>query len=76
VTVPRACVPHPNAGHDLVSGPFFVLGVGEIRPNVLALSENSAYERWKYAAVRRIALFLEDSLYVGLNWAVFEPDGT
>ncbi|GAB2756630.1 phage tail sheath subtilisin-like domain-containing protein [Nocardioides salsibiostraticola] len=29
---------------------------------------------WKYLAVRRTALFLEESLYRGLQWAVFEPN--
>lgn len=30
--------------------------------------------QWKYLAVRRMALFLETSLYRGTNWAVFEPN--
>jgi uncharacterized protein len=29
---------------------------------------------WKYLAVRRMALFLEESLYRGMQWAVFEPN--
>ena len=29
---------------------------------------------WKYVPVRRIALFLEESLYRGLQWVVFEPN--
>jgi phage tail sheath protein FI len=29
---------------------------------------------WKYIPVRRLALFLEESLYRGLKWAVFEPN--
>lgn len=29
---------------------------------------------WKYLAVRRFALFLEESLYRGTQWAVFEPN--
>jgi phage tail sheath protein FI len=31
---------------------------------------------WKYLAVRRMALFIEDSLYRGTGWAVFEPNDT
>lgn len=31
--------------------------------------------QWKYLAVRRTALFLEQSLYRGLQWAAFEPNG-
>lgn len=29
---------------------------------------------WKYIPVRRLALFLEHSLYRGLQWVVFEPN--
>jgi phage tail sheath protein FI len=29
---------------------------------------------WKYAPVRRMALFLEESLYRGTQWVVFEPN--
>ena len=29
---------------------------------------------WKYLAVRRMALFLEESLYRGMQWVVFEPN--
>ncbi|MGH8071778.1 MAG: phage tail sheath C-terminal domain-containing protein [Candidatus Entotheonellia bacterium] len=29
---------------------------------------------WKYLPVRRLALFLEESLYRGLKWVVFEPN--
>jgi hypothetical protein len=29
---------------------------------------------WKYVPVRRTALFIEESLYRGLQWAVFEPN--
>ena len=29
---------------------------------------------WKYLAVRRLALFIEETLYRGLHWAVFEPN--
>lgn len=30
---------------------------------------------WKYVPVRRLALFLEESLSRGLRWAAFEPNG-
>ena len=30
---------------------------------------------WKYIPVRRLALMLEESLYRGTQWAVFEPNG-
>lgn len=29
---------------------------------------------WKYVPIRRLALFLEESLYRGIQWAVFEPN--
>jgi phage tail sheath protein FI len=30
--------------------------------------------QWKYVPVRRMALFLEESLYRGTKWVVFEPN--
>jgi len=30
---------------------------------------------WKYVPVRRLALHIEESLYRGLQWVVFEPNG-
>jgi len=29
---------------------------------------------WKYVPVRRLAIFLEESIFRGLQWAVFEPN--
>ena len=29
---------------------------------------------WKYLSVRRVALYIEESLYRGMQWAVFEPN--
>ena len=31
-------------------------------------------DEWKYVPVRRIALFIEESLYRGTQWVVFEPN--
>jgi len=31
-------------------------------------------DEWKYVPVRRLALFIEESLYIGTKWAVFEPN--
>lgn len=39
----------------------------------LAGSDQAASE-WKYIPVRRTALFIEESLYRGLKWVVFEPN--
>jgi phage tail sheath protein FI len=30
--------------------------------------------QWKYIPIRRLALFIESSLYAGTQWAVFEPN--
>ena len=35
---------------------------------------NQDGSEWKYIPVRRLALYLEQSLYQGLKWAVFEPN--
>jgi hypothetical protein len=40
------------------------------------VSANPAFQQWKYVPVRRTALFLEQSLYGSLGWAVFQPNDT
>jgi phage tail sheath protein FI len=35
---------------------------------------NDRASEWKYIPVRRVALFLEESLYRGTQWVVFEPN--
>lgn len=35
---------------------------------------DGAGSQWKYVPIRRIALFLEASLYEGTQWVVFEPN--
>lgn len=35
---------------------------------------DAATNQWKYVPVRRMALFLEESLYRGTKWVVFEPN--
>ncbi len=37
---------------------------------------NTAQQQWKYVAVRRTALFVEQSLYANLKWAIFQPNAT
>jgi phage tail sheath protein FI len=37
---------------------------------------NTAQQQWKYVAVRRMALFIEQTLYANLTWAVFEGNAT
>jgi hypothetical protein len=36
--------------------------------------DNALASEWKYVPVRRLALFLEESLYRGTQWVVFEPN--
>jgi phage tail sheath protein FI len=36
---------------------------------------DAAADEYKYVPVRRTALFIEESLYRGLTWVVFEPNG-
>ena len=45
-----------------------VWGARTLRAPTARLSE------WKYIPVRRIALFIEESLYRGTQWVVFEPN--
>ena len=33
-----------------------------------------ARPEWRYVPVRRLAIFLEESIYNGIQWAVFEPN--
>ncbi|MBV9155209.1 MAG: phage tail sheath family protein [Acidobacteriaceae bacterium] len=35
---------------------------------------DAAGSQWKYVPIRRLALFLESSLYEGTQWVVFEPN--
>jgi len=38
------------------------------------VGDNDRGDEWKYVPVRRMALFLEESLYRGTQWVVFEPN--
>jgi len=52
-----------------------VPGIGTVIWGARTLvTENPAYEQWRYVSVRRMALFLEQSLYANLGWVVFEPN--
>jgi uncharacterized protein len=37
---------------------------------------DTAFQQWMYVAVRRMALFIEQSLYASLTWAVFQGNST
>ncbi len=57
------CLRHFAASGDVIWGARTLLGADQ------------AGSQWKYVPVRRLALFLESSLYAGLKWVVFEPNG-
>lgn len=38
------------------------------------VTNNAGFEQWRYIPVRRMALFLEQSLLRSLGWVVFEPN--
>ena len=38
------------------------------------VAQNVAFQQWKYVPVRRMALFIEQSLLMSLGWAVFQPN--
>jgi hypothetical protein len=52
---------------------LFPAGVVNWGARTLAGADDFGSE-WKYIPVRRLALFLEESLYRGTKWAVFEPN--
>jgi phage tail sheath protein FI len=37
--------------------------------------EDGTDPEWRYIPIRRLALFIEESLNRGLQWVIFEPDG-
>lgn len=69
---------------DLENGALNPLGINAIRnfpifgnvswgARTLEGADQQASE-WKYIPVRRTALFIEESLFQGLKWVVFEPN--
>jgi hypothetical protein len=50
-------------------------GVGTVIFGARTLAtDNFAYQQWWYVPVRRMALFLEQSLRNSLTWVIFEPN--
>lgn len=49
-------------------GQVVIWGARTLQGNDMLSSE------WKYIPVRRLTLFIEESLYQGLKWVVFEPN--
>jgi Bacteriophage tail sheath protein len=70
--------------NDAQQGNLNVLGVNVLRTfpifgNVVwgartTVGADQAASEWKYLPVRRMALYIEESLYQGLKWVVFEPN--
>jgi phage tail sheath protein FI len=74
----------PTKLTDLENGALNPLGVNVLRTfpiygnvcwgaRTLDGADQKASE-WKYIPVRRLALYIEESLYQGLKWVVFEPN--
>jgi len=40
------------------------------------VTQNQAFQQWWYVPVRRMALFIEQTLKTNLTWAIFEPNDT
>jgi phage tail sheath protein FI len=62
-------------------GPLNLAGVnvlrvfpGQARPVVWGARTTSDQTAWQYVNIRRLLLFIEESLEEGLRWAVFEPN--
>jgi uncharacterized protein len=52
-----------------------VTGVGTVIWGARTLvTENTSQQQWQYVPVRRMALFLEQTLRANLTWVVFEPN--
>jgi uncharacterized protein len=49
-------------------------GYGTVIWGARTLATN-ANPQWRYIPVRRTAMFIEGSIYQGIQWAVFEPNG-
>ncbi|CAN92244.1 hypothetical protein sce2085 [Sorangium cellulosum So ce56] len=61
---------NPRAVNTLRVFPFGIVNWG-----ARTLDGDDAFgSEWKYVPVRRLALYLEESLYRGMQWAVFEPN--
>ena len=71
MTDPRQGTLNPKGINCLRSFP----GVGTVVYGARTLvSENTALQQWKYVPVRRMTLFIEQTLYRNLGWVVFEPN--
>jgi uncharacterized protein len=70
--------------NDDTNGTLNVLGVNVLRSFPIfgsivwgartTVGADAAASEWKYVPVRRTAMYIEESLYQGLKWVVFEPN--
>ena len=49
-------------------------GAGTVVWGARTAATNQAFEQWRYVPVRRMALFIEQTLLRNLGWVVFEPN--
>jgi phage tail sheath protein FI len=66
---------------DVEHGELNVAGInvlrvfaGRSRPTVWGARTTSAETAWRHVNVRRLFLFIEESIQEGIRWAVFEPN--
>jgi uncharacterized protein len=62
-------------------GPLNLMGINVLRvfpeqaqPMVWGARTTATDRNWQYVNVRRLFLFLEESIQEGINWAIFEPN--
>ena len=62
-------------------GPLNLMGInvlrvfpGQSQPIVWGARTTATDRNWQYVNVRRLFLYLEESIQQGINWAVFEPN--
>ncbi len=54
--------------------PVEVLLVNALVSRLTRRHQQASDSDWKYVPVRRLSLYLEESLYPNLRWVVFEPN--
>ena len=72
------CGGHLNEKHRIELQAVLALSLNAARtlkPGLPALPDNGQQASpWKYVPIRRLALFIEASLYQGTQWVCFEPN--
>jgi uncharacterized protein len=77
----RAAIDLERRLSDSQQGPLNLLGVnvlrvfpGQAQPMVWGARTTATDRNWQYVNVRRLFLFIEESIQEGIRWAVFEPN--